>query len=158
MSMKLIACLGLLMVASCGAGSDPGQSERFVGRWFVEESVPRGGYNASTYELSPDGRVVLTWSFDERFPLGHVVRASDDIRCEFGVSWRSYGDDELAIDGDCSDGRAREIVIAFTNPAATNTVSTDVELASVGGEDGWEPPQFGWSFRKCTADESCRAE
>jgi hypothetical protein len=139
-----------LLCAACGAEVEDERTERFVGFWFVEETEPHALYSASSYELSAVGEVALAW--DAGYygsPHGQVRSADGQLACQFGERWRSEGTETLIVDGDCSDGHAREIVLAFTNPPATNAEGADVEIVSVGGEGGWRPPVWGWSFTWC---------
>lgn len=145
-------CMVMLVLFGCGsdAPGDVTPSERFVGPWFVEETEAHALYGASTYELAADGTMTLVWDAGlMELPQGHV-RSPDRTRtCRFGTTWQSRGDGILVIDGACSDDAHREIALAFASDPSLNAIGANVEIISVGGEDGWLPPAFGWSFRKC---------
>lgn len=143
-------CMFLLFGCSNDAADDVTPSARFVGHWFVEETQAHALYGASMYELAADGRVTLVWDAGVMgLPQGHVRSPDQGRTCQFGPTWHSRGDSVLVIDGACSDDASREIVLAFRNDPSTNAIRATVEIASVGGEGGWIPPAFGWSFQKC---------
>lgn len=148
-------CMFMLFGCSNDAQEVVTPDMRFVGYWFVEETQAHALYGASTYELATDGTMTLVWDAGLMgFPQGHVRSPDRSRTCQFGTTWHSNGDGILVIDGVCSDDASREIVLAFANDPSSNAIGATVEIASVGGEDGWIPPAFGWSFQKCvTASE-----
>lgn len=151
-----IAVVGVLAVSGCGAEMAGAGDERFAGRWLIEETEAHALYSASTYQLGDDGAVTLVWDAGlYGVPHGQVRRTDTGLVCVFGDRWRSLDEATLEIDGDCSDDAARTIVLWFANDAATNAVGADVHIASVGGESGWQPPPWGWSFRKCASGDPC---
>jgi hypothetical protein len=157
MSWKL-AGIGIALLAACGGTAPSGveQDERFMGRWFIEETVAHALYGASTYTLSADGTIELVWDAGiYGFPQGYVQSPDLAVRCFFGEHWTSRGSDVLVIEGDCDDETSREISLRFTSAAGQNAEGATVEIEAVGGEPGWLPPQWGWSFRKCASDEPC---
>jgi hypothetical protein len=150
--MRTLLAILPLLALGCVATEPPDteRAERFVGFWFVEETEPHALYSASTYELSAGGELALAWDAElYGQPHGYVRSADGALRCDFSDTWRSTGDDTLVIEAACSDDRARDIVLYFANPPATNAAGADVTIVSVGGENGWQPPQWGWSFSWC---------
>ena len=156
--MKILACIACLLGIGTGCATEHSeqQSDRFAGRWFIEETQAHALYGASTYELTPDGAVGLLWDAGlDEMPQGHVRHPDSATVCVFADGWRSFDDESLVVDVDCSDEVARALVLSFTSAPAANAVDADVTIASVGGESGWLPPEWGWSFRKCEAAEPC---
>ena len=142
--------------AACGSQATESTSSRFVGPWLVEETMPHATYGASSYELQSDGSLTLIWDAGILgIPQGHVRNSDRSITCVFGDAWTS-SDAVLLIDGKCSDDLARTIELELTSPASSNASGATVEIKSVAGEDGWQPPQWGWSLRKCADVQSCR--
>lgn len=159
---RSLAAIAFALTAGCSAAGpapgEPGQAERFVGRWFVEETEPHALYSASTYAFGVEGELALVWNADlVPEPHGYVRSPDLSIRCPFGDAWHAADDQRLVIASDCSDGVARDIELVFASDAASNQVGATVVIDRVGGEPGWAPPQWGWSFRKCAgdADPSC---
>jgi hypothetical protein len=159
--MKLLRtglAIALALLAACGGSAPPAgeRDDRFVGRWFIEETTPHATYGASTYSFSADGTIELVWDAGIfGFPQGYVQNPDQSLRCFFGPTWTSRGADLLIIEGLCDDNSTREIALRFPLDPTQNATGTSVDIDSVGGAPGWLPPQWGWSFRKCTTDEPC---
>lgn len=150
-----IAVVGLSLLG-CDT-QQPAQSndDRFVGQWLVQETEPHALYSASMFRLDADGSLAQTW--DAGFYQGThgYVRSSDSsINCSFGSKWRSRGSQVLIIDGVCNDEQGREIMLRFPENTSLNNADVSIEIVSVGGDENWLPPLWGWSFRKCASAES----
>lgn len=158
--LKLTLLLAVSATACASDSADPMESsERFVGRWFIEETEAHALYGASTYQLAADGSLALEW--DAGFypePQGHVVSPDRDVVCAFGDRWTTPDGELLIIDGTCTDDASRQIHLLFESDASLNDSGATVRIDSVDGEDGWQPPQWGWSFRKCAAGDPCRPD
>src|SRR5688572_16512700 len=155
--------VALLLLASACASDDAAEADatsRFTGRWFIEETVAHALYAASTYDLRVDGTVELVW--DAGFyaqPQGQVLSPDTSVSCVFGEVWQAPDLWHLIIAGECSDQIARDIHLDFESAPAANAAGATVLIDDVGGEEGWQEPQFGWSFRKCpAADDPCHPE
>lgn len=160
---SVIAVVALVStLASACASDEPGGGageSRFVGRWFVEETDAHALYAASTYDLREDGSIELVW--DAGFydaPQGQVRSPDGAIRCVFGASWGSPDGAHLLVDGVCSDDVARDIQLLFTSDPAANTAGATVVIDEVGGERGWQEPQWGWSFTRCAGTDPCHPD
>lgn len=135
----------------------PELSERFVGNWLLHETVPHALDGATTYQLAANGTLELLWdlAYYER-PFAHVVSPDESISCFLGTHWQSEGDDTLILEGDCSDGESRDIVLHFSSQSTQNLSGATTEILHVGNESGWTPPRNGWAFQKCAANEICK--
>lgn len=179
-------CLPLCALAACTTNAPtaweppdppPPQREhdpRFHGWWAVEQPF-HALYEVTFYDFRPDGELVLGPS-EPSDCSGHLARhcvtgsvarcvgagCESELTCVFGQQWWSEGASRLVIVGECSDQRAREIVIAVDEDASSNTSfgGAGGTLLSVGGELGWSHDNWDWSFRKCapgTDPASCSA-
>src|SRR5262245_16193320 len=84
---------------------------RFVGQWIVDQPA-HAGYEASLYQFGADGslELVRAFAFDGPAPAEPTGTVGKDaLSCAFGAGWHSKGSQVLVIDGECGDGRAREI-------------------------------------------------
>ncbi len=153
------ACVGMTLLAACGGAapeSGDQQDERFVGRWFIEETEAHALYSASTYAFAADGTLSLVWDAGlYGFPQGYVRSPDGALSCFFGDTWSSRGQELLVIDGACDDDSTRAITLRFTSAPSSNVAGAAVQIDSVGGQAGWLPPQWGWSFRKCAPEDPC---
>lgn len=137
-------------------GPDAGVS-RFEGRWLVDHPT-RALYDATIYDLRPDGRFVeeCSFSFDGRVPVGVVQRDADGLRCEMTGPWSSRVEGELAVDCFGDDGVARTVVLAVT---WGDEAPVDVAIDKVDGEEtGWTHPGFDWRWLPCASDPTACAE
>lgn len=143
--------------AACGVSSDTESSNRFVGPWLVEETMPHATFGASAYELHADGSLTLAWDAGIiGIPQGHVRSPDLSITCRFGDAWTSSDDELLVIAGNCTDGVDRPIELDFVSSPASNASGAIVRIEEVGRERGWQPPQWGWALSKCADVETCR--
>jgi hypothetical protein len=162
--MRRAAVLGLLLAgchASHGRAPLPGDGgvtpaeSRFVGRWLVDQPT-HALYEATVYDLAPDGRVIEECSFSMGGPVptGQVQR-SDGLTCAFVGPWSSRHDGELAIEAFCDDSVRRTVVLDVT---WGEVAPERVEVKKVGGEEeGWRhfPP---WRWLPCARfPEECLA-
>jgi hypothetical protein len=118
-------------------------------------------YEATFYTLHADGRLEVGTSFGieghvYKGVTGSVSRGYQGPRCVFGKAWLSRDAATLVIDGECSDGARRDIVLVFRNAPASNTSWADVVIDSVGGESGWIHGFPEWRFVKCETEAKCR--
>ncbi len=148
--------------------------ERFVGLWNVEQNT-HALFESTFYSFQSDGTIVTGSSFPSDCS-GHLAQhcvtgsvancrpsagvfCQAEVSCVFGDEWHSINDSLLVIRGICSDGRAREIRLAFSPDSSRNTTSGgDAVLMSVGGENNWSHDNWEWSFRKCapgTTERNC---
>ncbi|NIS79818.1 MAG: hypothetical protein GTO14_06340 [Anaerolineales bacterium] len=155
--------LATFFVAGCAVVESPkAHDEAFVGRWIIDQPF-HALYEASVYDFKPDGTIELiesvTLGVDSvDFVTGTVARpnhdcpldgvCSGDPTCRFGDQWRSLSERRLAIQGNCTDGISREIVLDLTASTAWQE-TFDVDIIRVGDEAGWIHPGFNWSWRKC---------
>ena len=158
-----IALALMVVCGGCAVDTDgeiaPDSAERFVGSWFVEETEAHALYAASSYQLHQDGSVELIWDAGwYQVPQGYVLSPDLSVQCLFGAEWMSWSDDRLLIVGNCSDDMERLIDLAFVSDPSGNAAGATVDIQEVGGEAGWLPPQWGWSFRKCAPFDSCRGD
>ena len=171
-SMKLGAVALLLFACSndpLGAPDEPREHDpRFHGWWAVEQPY-HALYEVTHYEFRADGRLVTGTSIPADCS-GHLSRhcvtgsvancvgngCTSELTCVFGATWHSLDAHHLVIEGRCSDGRARDIVIELAVDASSNTElgGAGGTLVSVDGEAGWTHDSFAWAFRKCPAGAS----
>jgi hypothetical protein len=159
-----IAPLLLVLLAGCPERDaswiedPPGELEpRFVGEWMVDQPA-HALYEASWYRFGEDGLLELTDSCTAGGPAdyqtGIVQNDALTVSCLFGAAWASAGDSTLVIDGECNDGRGREIVLGFRGDASGNAAGlTQVDVLSVGGETDWAHHFPEWRWMKCL--EAC---
>ena len=159
----LAGSAALLVLLGCGDSGRQGAAqhdERFVGQWLVHEVEPHALYSASLFLFGGTGGLRQTWDagFYPQATHGYVRSPDSSVICAFGSSWESRAAATVILAGVCTDGRARDIRLAF--PADTQLDRTDVtpEIVSVGGETDWLPPLWGWAFRKCDSQMSKPAE
>lgn len=156
----LVVSLLQVVLAGCAERSTAGDpretSDRFAGEWMVDQPF-HALYEASWYFFHDGGQVehLRDCSFGGEVPTGVVSDASDSLRCQFGDRWSAPDADTLVIDGACSDGRPREIVLGFPADTTANAVGQSaIEVISVGGDHGWAHSQWEWAWQKC-ADTGC---
>ncbi len=150
-----------LVLAACSEQGGPGvpgeTDERFVGEWMIDQPL-HATYEASWYDFHADGSLehLGDCSFGGTTgPTGFVNKAGGQLRCEFAERWSAPDASTLVIDGACSDGRDRQIVLGFPTDTGQNASGLSaIDVTQVGGEDGWGHFQFDWSWQKC-GDESC---
>lgn len=128
----------------------------FQGVWAVEQPF-HALYEATVYELTPDGRLIehetVTLGTQEKgFVTGTVASNADGTRCTFGGGWHSEGSLRLVIDGVCADDVPRDIALDFPD---TDPALGLVPQVSVDGDPDWDHDGFGWSWRKCAMVEGC---
>lgn len=163
-SWKLIRAAGLaaaMLATACisrSSAPEPERSERFEGVWIVEQPY-HAGYEATVYQLHASGTVETgpTYTVSDLAPdyvTGTVTDPRAGVRCVLAGQWYSVDDATLVIDGDCSDGRFREIVLGFGANPASNAIDAEVVVVSVGGEDGWTHDDWRWRWRQCGVDSA----
>lgn len=157
---KYALCVWALALAACvsrSPDSGPARDSHFTGTWVVEQPY-HALYEATVYNLEPDGAVnagptYTVDGYDDRYVTGSVADPQSGVRCTFAGRWYSIDDATIVIDGNCSDGRYREIVLGFsTTPAQIGTdgeADADVVVLSVAGEDGWVHDDWRWRWRRC---------
>lgn len=146
-------------------------SARFVGLWAVEQPY-HAAYEVTRYDFQATGALVVLDSWpdgcsghlSEHCVTGSVsdcVAEPDNVWCEaertcvFGDRWHSEDDQTLVIEGQCTDGISRDIVLHFGNDPSQNAESgADVTLLTVDGQTGWSHNGWEWAFRKCQDDGS----
>jgi hypothetical protein len=184
MSRHLVVCLLAACTSNPPAGQDPtfppdpidptnppmrDHDPRFHGWWIVEQPN-HALYEATYYDLRPDGTVGLgpsvppdcgghlgrhcvTGSVANCVPPASAGRCQSELTCVFGNEWFSTSSRHLVIVGTCSDGHPREIVIEMNADPSSNTSwgGAGGRLLSVGGELDWSHDNWEWAFRKCPA-------
>jgi hypothetical protein len=151
------ACLFTLLASlgACAAPQQPGSvpiqtsyAARFVGAWRV--TIVDEAQMFDDYSFGDAGKLTRLASVANGQPVdpmsgASVVRCTSAPMpaCTFGQGWRSTDADTLVVDGQCTDGTARAITLAFSDETHAATVT----LADVGGEAGWAQPD--WRFEKC---------
>lgn len=154
MSRALLALA--LLATGCYARHERGVTvgdggvSRFEGRWLVDQPF-HALYEATIYDLAPDGRVVevCSESFGDpaAVPVGRVARTRDGLACELVGPWSSLRPEVLAIEGYCDDSVRRTVVLdvvwAGDRPSAVTIQKVD------GEESGWEHPGFEWRWLPC---------
>lgn len=150
--MRRLGLGAALLLAGCWGshglapvGPDAGTS-RFEGRWLVDRPM-HALYEATIYELAPDGRFVEECSFSlggGPIPTGVVTREADGLTCELTGPWVSRHDGELAVDCFGDDSVARTVVFGVE---WGEDAPTEVRLDKVDGErTGWAmlpyPPRW----------------
>lgn len=155
--------IGVLATAclSKSAAPEPDRDPRFVGVWIVEQPY-HALYEATVYRLHRGGAIEVgpTYTASELagdYVTGSVADPESGVRCVLAGQWRSVDEATLIVDGNCNDGRYREIALGFDEHAAGNAVDAEVVVLSVGGEDGWVHDDWRWRWRQCAAPtiESC---
>lgn len=158
--MRGVLVLLPVLAAGCSGSNstaDPGGThQRFVGEWMIDQPF-HATYEASWYLFHDSGELehLRDCAFGGQIPTGWVSDASEQVRCDFARSWSAPDADTLVITGACSDGRDRDIVLAFpadTTGNATGLVT--IAVVEVGGEDGWLHAHFDWAWQRC-AEQSC---
>jgi hypothetical protein len=132
-------------------GEPPQMHERFVGEWKVDQPF-HALYEASWYLFHEGGQLehLRDCSFGGPVPTGFVSDAGDSLRCQFGERWSAPDANTLVIEGACSDGHERDIVLGFPeDTTADATGQSAIEVVSVGGEAGWGHFMWDWAWQKC---------
>jgi len=162
---------GLLATTACSEASDetgwqftaPGTSPSgpptdgaLVGLWLVRDGQAHATDLMTLYDFRETGELIEieTKAFGRPpSPKGRVGRCGENDLperpiCEFDGRWRINDDGRLVIEGQCTDGDERDIVLAYdTNPSDGSELSISIE--SVGGESDWCPPRWGWRWERC---------
>ena len=146
-----------------GDGGEPrADNPLFVGWWVVEQPT-HALYEATLYELLPEGELVehdtylLGGEPYEGYVTGTVANADSSVRCDFRGPWTSDGARGLQLGSECTDGQERTVQLAFPEGDATTGLIPTVESVGGedGGEDGWAHRDFDWSWRKCANRDDC---
>jgi hypothetical protein len=161
-SIALAAFVTALATGGCvtrPGDPDLDRAQRFVGTWMVEHPY-HATYEGSVYGFEPDGSLLANETFTiddlgDEYVTGSVGDPQSGIRCSFAHRWYSTDDATLVIDGNCSDGKYREIMLGFADDPTANTIDADVVVVSVGGEDGWSHEDWQWRWRRCESVASC---
>lgn len=179
-----IAALVLALITGCSGGGSARtivdaadatldeRNPRLVGLWLVEQPS-HALYERTFYRLDADGTVAIgpsepsdcsghlerhcvTGSVARCVPTAPEEQCQGEPTCVFGLRWRSAGPRLLSVDGVCSDGVRRPIVLELT--AADDATGGPATVRTVGGETGWSHDNWSWWFRRCPADatfETC---
>jgi hypothetical protein len=92
----------------------------------------------------------VTGSVANCVPAPGEGRCAATLSCVFGTSWHSVDSATLVIAGDCSDGTARPITIAFNPDSSGNAgFGADATLVNVAGDTNWSHDNWDWAFQKC---------
>lgn len=158
--------------ATDGGSGPVARASRFVGLWVVDQPF-HALYEATVYRFEEDGRLgVVDTScgghLERHGVTGSVARCvptpsegwcEAEPTCLFGAAWQSSGASTLIVAGECSDGRPREIRLAFDDDPTDDDRAggARVTLESVGGERGWSHDNFEWAFRRCPAGTDAAA-
>ncbi len=139
----------------------------FVGLWRVDQPM-HALYEATLYDFRANGELITVETLtlggqDEDYVTGTVARLEDpaceglncptSVVCRFGNHWYSLGEQRLVIEGGCSDGLMREIVLDIT--PFSDAAAFNVEIVSVGSESGWAHLDWDWSWARCESRETC---
>jgi hypothetical protein len=178
MSLLMFAC-----IACGGRQITPGEEElgsRFSGLWLVQapmptEITPHPRW-ADLYDFIENGAIALIGHFcsdswaerDSLTPCESHGRAlhwiykwnvhgEKSARCNFDGQWSSTDEQQLQINGQCTDGQQRSILLTFRSPASSNFAGADVILATVNNDPGWQLSYDPWEWKKCL-DENCARE
>lgn len=148
-------------VFACGAAActDPATSAgpadrdpRFIGEWMIDQPA-HAGYEASTYTFSADGSVgarsLCVFGGPPDLMTGFVQAPSGGLSCAFAEGWRSDGPDTLIVDATCTDGRPRDVHLAFPSDPSRNGVEVLPEVVAVDGEPGWAHDFPTWRWARC---------
>ncbi len=107
--------------------------------------APMGATTFSDYVFGADGSLAHLRSVaggqivDAAHGAGNV-RGTGGVACEFGEVWFGVDADTLVIDGQCSDGAARDIALDLTQ------ISNLQQTAEVGA--AWTAPT-SWRIQRC---------
>lgn len=107
--------------------------------------APMGATTFSDYVFGQDGSLAHLRSVDDGKIVDAAqgagnVRGVDGVACRFGTVWYGVDADTLVIDGQCSDGAAREIALDLTQ------ISNAQQTAEVGA--AWMTPT-SWRIQRC---------
>jgi hypothetical protein len=150
--LLLTSCPGRITADPPETNGEPPQThERFVGEWKVDQPF-HALYEASWYLFHEGGQLehLRDCSFGGPVPTGFVSDAGGSLRCQFGDRWSAPDADTLVIEGACSDGHERDIVLGFPeDTTADATGQPAIEVVSVGGQVGWGHFTWDWAWQKC---------
>lgn len=137
---------------------------RFDGWWRIDQPA-HAGYEATAYEFQPGGVLVEgdSQSFGSgQVPVGrvaHCVELSSEsqclefgVECLFGTRWQADGD-VLTINGECSDGHDRDILLTF-QPIESDYMEPHVDV--VPGQT-WRHNDSQWRWARCDSQDLCMA-
>ncbi len=143
---------------------------RFTGLWAVEQPF-HALYEVTHYDFQADGTLVtlaswpgdcsghlsqhcVTGSVANCVPDQNTWRCESGLTCLFGDRWHSLDHQTLVIEGECSDGVVRDIVLGFSPDASGNAAyGAEAVLETVDGDDAWSHDNWDWAFRKCAIDQ-----
>lgn len=103
-----------------------------------------GAYEATEYSFFPGGQLGA-WRLRGGQEVGAV--SHDGVTCTFGDRWAARDGGAVAIDGDCSDGQDREILLSFGDTSASG--SGEISVISVAGQPGWTHEGWPWRALRC---------
>jgi hypothetical protein len=131
---------------------------RFARSWqLMDQRTPHDSEFLTVFDFKGDGSIVKVKTVNGGgmdYSAGLVLDPTRSVRCGVGSTWRSESSSTLVLEGACSDGNTREIVIDFLSDPSTNTESTTTRTVSVGGATDWtDAPGFGWIFLACSHPE-----
>jgi hypothetical protein len=111
---------------------------------------PTGKYRPTQYTSKDPGWVPCSDSCVD----ARVSAPYSTLSCDLGTWWDSSDDQMLELQGHCSDGQVRDILLRFPSDASMSSQGgIHVEVLSVGGQAGWNP-FMGWYWQKC-AQANC---
>jgi hypothetical protein len=158
MKLAAIMTLGLgLVLTGCSSGGTPAATDtfdqRYVGAWRVVS--PEDPTTFSDYDFSDAGKltqlgaVVHGAIVDPMQGVSTVTGVAGSV-CVFAATWYNDSSSSMVVGGDCSDGVARQVDLAFVadTEAADRGVS-QVTVKAVDGKTDWMRPA-AWQFEHCS--------
>jgi hypothetical protein len=160
----LAAACGLEQPAAQTTDASQDHDPRFIGLWAVEHPT-NAQFVATFYDFRSDGTLAVggstfedcSWVSSEHCVVGLVGDCGPtqtcydwSDSCVFGDEWYSLSPAHLTIVGDCSDGRARKILIGFNEDSSSNSEGgASATLLAVDNDTDWTFRPIGPIFRKC---------
>ena len=129
---------------------------RFVGQWQVHDNVPRGGITSDFYMFHADGRLELIEQYTPAGVVWQCAQSRDcaqgqiETQCSFGSRWWSRGPFKLFIEGECTDGQARAIELAFPEKTSDDPRLPGIEVSLISVDNdtsGWSAASFAGPAR-----------
>ena len=134
----------LALACSAGPAAAVAAPSTLADVWLFDQPS-HGEYEAVEVSLFPDGHLAKHHVRGE----GVEVVSQGAVRCGFGDRWRPGAGARLEVDGTCTDGVARSIVLDLT--------TAEPVVVSVGGETaGWSHPGWSWRALRCHTSPGMR--